>query len=144
MFLGEPLCAKLVHAPVPCLTGKVVADRDEVVEVSMPFLPPHYVLSQLFQRCRRRFNTLLFGEGQDAHILPGFWEEVVKRRDPRIVRHPMCRKADWKNLMIPIMLHGDAVPAVGVGKSHSKSFDTYSWQSVFAIGSSIVIKVQIF
>ena len=121
-----------------------MGDRDEVADVSMPFLAPHYVLSHLFHNCRARFDSLLLGEDADATTLPKFWSTVVTRKDPRIIRHPMCKKKDWQHLMIPIMLHGDAVPAVGVGKSHSKSFDTYSWQSLFAQGSSILVKVYIF
>ena len=139
-FLGDPVCARPVYDTVPCLTGKLVENRDEVADVSMPFLAPHYVLSHLFHNCRARFDSLLLGEDADATTLPKFWSTVVTRKDPRIIRHPMCKKKDWQHLMIPIMLHGDAVPAVGVGKSHSKSFDTYSWQSLFALGSSILEK----
>ena len=34
--------------------------------------------------------------------------------------------------------------AVGVGKASSRSFDAYSWQSVFAFGASTNIKTFIF
>ena len=52
----------------------------------------------------------------DQNQVTAVWATVVQRRDPRIRLHPMCRRGNWSSLAIPISLHGDAVPAVGVGK----------------------------
>ena len=75
--------------------------------------------------------------------LNSFWKQVVQRRDPRIRNHPICLRDRWSSLAIPISLHGDAVPAVSVGKAGSKSYDCYSWQSVLSHGVTTAIKVYI-
>ena len=42
----------------------------------------------------------------------------------------MASRDNWSSCAIPVSLHGDAVPAVGVGRASSKSFDVYSMQGI--------------
>ena len=65
---------------------------------------------------------------------------MIKAKDPRLANHPMCRHAGWEARAIPIAFHGDAVPAVGVGKGHSRSWDAYSWRSILARGPTWNVK----
>ena len=87
--------------------------------------------------------TSFFGGPYNPEKIKYFWKTVVKRRDPRIMKHPMCSKPDWMEKSIPISLHADAVPCVSVGKAGSKLFDKYSWQSILCHGST-AIKMYLF
>ena len=67
----------------------------------------------------------------------------MRRRDPRIKRHPMCAHSSWTSKCIPLSLHGDAVPCVGVGRSNTKSFDIYSMQGLLTDGWSKDVKIYL-
>ena len=55
-------------------------------------------------------------------------------------KHPKIAREGWAEQAIHISIHCDNVPCVGVGKAVSKSFDTYSWQSLLARGTSTEVK----
>ena len=55
----------------------------------------------------------------------------------------MVQRPNWSERAIPISLHGDAAPAVGVGKAHSKSYDCYSWMSILAHGPTSRVKLYL-
>ena len=54
--------------------------------------------------------------------------------------HPMKRRPGWKKWGVPILLHGDDVPVVKVGKPGTASLHNCSWQPLFAYGRSLYIK----
>ena len=56
----------------------------------------------------------------------------------------MCEVDGWESCNVPLMLHGDAVPCVAVGKANSKSFDVYSVQGLFSSGPTKEVKLYIF
>eukprot|EP00969_Alexandrium_andersonii_P303175 13401228-Alexandrium_andersonii.AAC.1 len=101
-------------------------------------------MHDLFHDHRARFDELLFGGTYDPDTLKGFWKHVAMSKDPRLANHPMIQRANWAEKAIPISLHGDGVPAIGVGKAGSKSYDCYSWQSLLAHGSTSTIKQYLF
>jgi hypothetical protein len=143
-LLGEPSTPEAIHAPIPCRVAKAAMGESDVKPTSMPFNCPHLVMEHLWQHHKERFDDLFFGGAYDKDLLTDFWKEVTKRRDPRVANHPMCMREGWAERAIPIVIHGDAVPCVGVGKSGSKSFDCYSIQSVCARGSSARVKLYLF
>jgi hypothetical protein len=104
---------------------------------------PHTTFSHLFSHHRDKFNFKFIGIGPSDDKLHSFWSEVVARKDPRIIRHPMCTRPNWTRRAIPIALHGDAVPVFGVGRPTTKSLDCYSWQSLLAFGPTMSIKMLI-
>eukprot|EP00974_Lingulodinium_polyedra_P004975 467644-Lingulodinium_polyedra.AAC.1 len=55
----------------------------------------------------------------------------------------MVRRPEWRHHAIPVMLHGDAVPVVGVGKAGTKSMDNISWHPLLAQGNTLAIKLLI-
>ena len=137
--LGTPdTCPMPIIMQAPCNILKPGKDRS-IQSVAVPFMAPHLVLHHMYSHNRSRFNELLFG-CQDPGVLKQFWKSAIKAKDPRLANHPMVRVPGWENKAIPISLHGDAVPAVGVGKAHSKSFDCYSWMSLLAKGSTSHVK----
>eukprot|EP00969_Alexandrium_andersonii_P100997 4455910-Alexandrium_andersonii.AAC.1 len=86
----------------------------------------------------------MFGGPYDKQALVKFWQTVAERGDPRLAHHPMVRLPDWASRAIPIAIHGDAVPCTGVGKSSSKSWDCWTWQSLLTKGKSELIKNYMF
>ena len=142
--LGTPSSPEFVFTKVPSVFAKSLTCAPEDGEAIVPIMPPHLVIAFLNQHHRKRFDQLLFGGEYDAGVLTEFWKQVVVRKDPRIQHHSMCARPGWASKAIPISIHGDAVLAVGVGKSGSKSFDVYSWQSLLAKGSTTKIKQYMF
>ena len=55
----------------------------------------------------------------------------------------MKKREDWKRKAIPVTLHGDKVPVIAVWKHNMKSLDSFSFQSLFASGPTIKIKLLI-
>ena len=49
----------------------------------------------------------------------------------------MKQAKDWKTKAVPITMHGDGVPVVGVGKPGTKSLEIVSWCSLFGTGSTV-------
>ena len=89
------------------------------------------------------FNRLFLG-GVDTASRARIWDELRRRGDQRVVGHPMLNMPDWRQRAIALGLHGDGVPVLGVGKSGTKSYETYSCQSMFATGSTNEIKMFAF
>ena len=135
------MCEATVFA-VPMQVSKPKHGDKPIQEKPFPVLAPHEVFAYLFEHDKKRFYNLFMNADEEGGRLKRFWDAGVKRKDPRIVGHDMeTRHAGWRTKAVPIMVHGDGVPCVRVGKSGSKSFDTYSWQSVLARGSTLMIKV---
>ena len=63
-----------------------------------------------------------------------FWN--LMEGNPVLADHPVKSVENYKTRAIPIMLHGDGVPTVGVGKAWSKSLEILSWTSVFGEGTT--------
>ena len=116
--------------------------ESKVQEVAFPIMAPHMVVSHLFKNHKTAFDYKLLGIGQGdlRDKLEYFWKEVVRRKDPRIIRHPMCTRDGWMRRAVPIALHGDAVPVIAVGRSNSQSLEWFSWQSILAYGPTMAIK----
>lgn len=105
------------------------------VEIPMPytngmesghFLMPHEYFAAMFEDEHQWKKTVL----PDATKLQLFWESF--QHHPAMENHPLKRKAHWKETTVPILLHGDEVPVVGVGKIWSRSAMSLSWMSLIA------------
>jgi len=93
-----------------------------ISEIDLPFMLPHLVFSYMYKHDKPRFEKKFLGPpvvGKSfSDKLQDFWDCVIQRRDPRIMRHPMCARPNWQRWAIPLAIHGDgmlAVPLVRVG-----------------------------
>ena len=68
----------------------------------------------------------------NADRLPDFWQAWESH--PGMMHHPMKRFENWQSKFIPISLHGDEVPVMGVGKIWSRSVLSITWMSMLANG----------
>ena len=144
--IGYPQMPEAIEFAVPMRITKPKDGGSAVVqEKPFPVLAPHEVFAYLFENDKKRFYKLFMNADGENDNLKGFWDEVVKRKDPRVIDHDMqTRHASWRSKAVPIMVHGDGVPCVRVGKAGTKSFDTYSWQAVLARGSTLMVKILLF
>ena len=64
----------------------------------------------------------------DVSIVEHFWKSVESTE--HYMTHPVRHRANHMRKCVPIFLHADGVPCVGIGKSWSKMCDVWSWGSV--------------
>ena len=82
-------------------------------------------------------------EGWDASILPdpaglhSFWEHFSKH--PCVKNHPILSKENYEEKAIPLALHGDEVPVMGVGKIWCHSSLALSWNSLMATAAGRLV-----
>ena len=50
--------------------------------------------------------------------------------------HPVRLRTDYLSKCIPLTLHGDGPPCMGLGKAWGKMIDIWSWSSMLVLGSS--------
>ena len=132
--------------PVYVKIDKPKATDQTVRKVDLPFLMPHMVFHHTYTENKEIFFRKFVGSSPEAanDTLSNFWSEVISRRDPRIIRHPMCSRPDWQRWAIPVSLHGDAVPVVRVGKPGTQSLDCLSFQSLMPVGITMDLKLLMF
>eukprot|EP00973_Karenia_brevis_P094775 12424138-Karenia_brevis.AAC.1 len=87
------------------------------VKLPLLFLLPHLLFEHYFHNCPSYFKDCLLGENYEAGQPKAFWDEVERRGDPRLHDHPMTRRPFWKQHAIPIVLHGDGIPTIGIFKA---------------------------
>ena len=66
----------------------------------------------------------------DDGKLPELWNEIQEH--PALKDHPIKSKPGWRTYGVPLILHGDEVPVVGVGKIWSRSSLCFSFCSLLA------------
>jgi hypothetical protein len=103
------------------------------------FLLPHEEFANLFANHKEHFDKFIRGEqaGFEGHASRAFWQSCIDRNDPRLLKHPILQRPDWKIKGIPIAIHGDGVACVNVGKPGTKSMDAISWASVLSAGTTL-------
>ena len=143
-WLGNPNCPSYFLHKVPLYKMKHdgSADTSIITEDFAMFLP-HVYFSWFYHNDKRRFSRLFSG-GLDGNARKEFWRELKKRKDPRLDVHPMTQTRGWEKVTIALLLHGDGVPVLQIGRAGTKSFETYSIQSVFTSGPSKEVKLLIF
>ena len=73
-----------------------------------------------------------------------FWNELMNRRDPRMMGHPMCSRENWQLFGVPLLLHGDGVACLQCGRVGATSFNVWSFQGLLSVGPTLLIKHYLF
>jgi hypothetical protein len=130
--LGEAFVPQPMVQPVPMMLQKLIEQHkfDKRI-VDLPIFLPHILFSHYFNTNRSRFDELYLGRCATTVERVHFWRTVEMRGDPRLQDHPMKKHTDWMSCTIPLALHGDGVPVIGVGKPSVKSLEVLSFQSIF-------------
>ena len=132
-LLGAHVLSEPYVSPVPMALAKPGKDV-EIGQVPFPIFLPHETFASYYSK-PAKFSRLFFGGGT-VECLAAFWGEVKARKDPRLENLGTLSEPQWEQKTIPLMLHGDAVPCLKIGKAGGKSFDVYSMQGVMSEGAT--------
>ena len=71
-----------------------------------------------------------------------FWESV--NGTIQFLTHPVRLRPNFRSQCIPLSIHGDGTPVVGIGKAWGKLLDIWSWQSLLVAGPTLLRTMLIF
>ena len=83
-----------------------------------------------------------------SSICPGpetvqkFWRSV--QNGIQFANHPVRNRANFRTHCIPLSIHGDGTPVVGIGKAWGKIMDLWSWCSLLVLAPTILRQMLIF
>ena len=87
---------------------------------------PHQMFSALYENYHEAFQRFVV---PNEDVLEEFWRR--QRKHPQYKDHPVVSKASFQpRQFVPLSLHGDGTPAIGVGKIWSRMLTTWSWCSL--------------
>lgn len=104
-------------------------------EISMPYTTgpalahiclPHEYFAAMFEDKQQWHDCIL----PDIEALPRFWQNF--QHHPCMDKHPVKKQKDWQRRVLPLSVHGDEVPVIGVGKIWCRSVLSFSWCSLVA------------
>ncbi len=88
---------------------------------------PHHVFAALYHKSKTAFHLRVCPGGDR---LESFWKSQEGHPNFARLAHLLRDRPNWRRKAVPIKLHGDGAPVVGVGKSWGKSQDFVSWGSM--------------
>ena len=53
---------------------------------------------------------------------------------PQLAGHPLLQRDEYDKLAIPLGIHWDGVPVIGIGKGWTRMMTMFSWSSLLAKG----------
>ena len=98
---------------------------------SQMMLLPHELFSVIYHSYKAVWSKTV---APSVDTVKKFWHAV--RLHPQMQDHPMKAKPSWNERTVPIAVHGDGVPIVGVGKAWSRMMTHYSWYSLIGQGKT--------
>lgn len=119
--------------PLPLKTDMQFIDGPGEAHIMLP----HEIFAAYFKDPQRWPNIF-----PSQEVIQKFWQKF--QHHPCMFQHPVLSRSDFKTSCIPLQLHGDEVPVVGVGKIWSRSASSFSWSSILAqaAGMSTVSTMQ--
>ena len=129
---------------------KILADQSKLpmpMEVDMPYTKgnskalitvPHEMFAALFSETRAWAQCIL----PSTEKLENLWFSFSSH--PCMEGHPAKQVANWMRTFVPIELHGDEVPVIGVGKVWCFSALAFSWMSLIAHGLGSAVQDDTF
>ena len=129
------------HADLMAKAEKVSSLPDPY-RLSIPFAPalgevlqgillPHEMFSAIFHHYPNTFKKCILNS-EDS--LNAFWNSVSQH--PQMRGHPVKEIEGYKKRCIPLGMHGDGVPIVGLGKGWSRVMSLFSWYSLVGQGQT--------
>ncbi|CAE7237646.1 unnamed protein product [Symbiodinium natans] len=121
----DGLLAKQADLPTPKefdipLAGQVPGQPTSLL------LLPHEMMAHMFSNGTGWVTSVL----PDPSRLAAFWD--CFRKHPCMEGHPLLSHPQYRNRCIPLAMHGDEVPVLGVGKIWCRSALAFSWNSLMA------------
>ena len=124
--LARKLQLGLNDIPAPLLVELPVAVEGtkppQSTMAKYPVLLPHEFIANMYANHRTEFDDYCLGPER----LADFWAHV-KHDDPRFLAHPLRKIDRYHECVIPLRIHGDAIP---VAKGKGRSMDVLSVSSI--------------
>ena len=97
-LLGVPNVAPVVKIDLPTRMSKPCKRTNSIASISQSFMLPHTVFNHLYHNKRQQFQKVFYGAGGESGLRE-FWETLVQRRDPRLLKdHPMAQRIMENNV----------------------------------------------
>ena len=127
--------------PQPCVCDMPLLSSDHVTSVLKPqsIIWPHELFSTLYHEYPWHFRKTVVPSTAKLHA---FWDS--QEFNVALHGHPVQRREGWRDLAVPISVHGDGVPVVGVGKGWSMSLEILTWMSLLGVGSTLETNFYIY
>lgn len=106
---------------------------------SIPMLLPHTLFAALYEQFPDMFNKIVLGSTQQCRK---FWRAVEP--SPQFAAHPVRNRVGFRELCVPLKIHGDGTPVTGLGKGWGKLVDIYSVSSLLTTGPTILRHLMMF
>jgi len=100
---------------------------------------PHEMFAHIYEHYKEAWVTRICPSSDSVR---DFWNRM--RGNPQLEGHPVRHRADHQTKCVPLGIHADGVPVVGVGKAWSQSLDVFSWSSLLGSGSTLESNFLIF
>ena len=77
----------------------------------------------------------------DIATLSMFW--TATQHHPQLAGHPLLQRDEYDKLAVPLGIHGDGVPVIGIGKGWTRMMTIFFGSSLLAKGPSKEIRYYI-
>lgn len=102
-------------------------------------LLPHELFSALFHSYKDAWSSMIV---PNESRIKEFWDLQVLH--PAYANHPILTSNEkFRSKLIPLSLHGDGTPVIGIGKIWSRQLTTWSWNSLLGKGRTKSMQLQI-
>ena len=123
------------HSFLAPLTHKVIGDFSRAVDMILP----HELFAAIYHCYKKAWvNRICPSRAR----VEKFWESV--NGTTQFLTHPVRLRPNFRSHCIPLSIHGDGTPVVGIGKAWGKLLDIWSWQSLLVSGPTILRTMLIF
>lgn len=102
-------------------------------------LLPHELFSAIYKFYPWAWTNCICPSAESVKL---FWRSVMG--GAHFGSHPVRHRVGFRTKCIPLTLHGDGTPAMGVGKGWSKLIDIWSWSSILVTGPTVLNVFLIF
>ena len=86
---------------------------------------PHELFAAIYHNYKKAWTLRICPSSAE---LRKFWDSVS--HSTHFLEHPVGKRDNFKTLCIPLSIHGDETPVVGIGKAWNKLMTFLSWQSL--------------
>ena len=93
---------------------------------------PHELFAAIYTSFPRIWGDSIF----NLQKCRSFWNSV--KGGAHFLTHPVRSRSNFSTKCVPLRLHGDGTPAVGIGKSWGKMVNIWSMSSMLLVGPTIL------
>ena len=122
---------------IPMATPCKLTFKESLGDLTQHVLLPHELFAALFHAYPSIWRTSIM---PNVERLEQFWEQ--NSGHPAFQESEIRHIRQYHQLVIPLSLHGDGVPVVGVGKAWSQVMTTFSWRSLISSSTATTQHTQ--